>query len=86
MEGYTPDLGTVLTWRGQAARCSLSGEQMGLCYWWRFFLFALILFVKLLEWMTVRAMVQQSNGSVLLKGNQTGSLHETERVRVCALA
>lgn len=36
-----------------------------------FFLFALILFVNLLDWMTVRVPVPRGSRSVLLKGNQT---------------
>lgn len=66
VDGSSPGLGTVLTWRRRAALRWADGTLRG-----RFFLFALILFVKLLEWMSVRAAALQSNGSLLLRGNQT---------------
>lgn len=76
--GYSPELGMVLTWPRRAAHCS----QVSRWDWAAgeiFFLFAVILFVKLLEWMTVRATAHQCNRSVLLTGNQTNRLIMTSR-------
>ncbi len=64
-------------------RCSLlsalSGEQMGLCCGGDFFLCALILFVKLLEWMSVRAAVQRGQAAVRQrKSNQQAHYVDSE--------
>lgn len=67
-------VGTVLTWRLRAAR-ALRWADGNWAAGEIFFLFALILFVKLMEWMSVTATAHQCNRSVsLMEIKQTGWL------------